>query len=49
LVGPAIRFPHARADEARDRATGPEHNAAILRELGYSNAEIAAFHAGNVI
>jgi crotonobetainyl-CoA:carnitine CoA-transferase CaiB-like acyl-CoA transferase len=49
LVGPAIRL--SRTPARMKRAIGPagEHNAGILRELGYSDAEIAALRVGNVV
>jgi crotonobetainyl-CoA:carnitine CoA-transferase CaiB-like acyl-CoA transferase len=49
LVGPAIRL--SRTPARMKRAIGPpgEHNDEILREVGYSAAEIAALRAANVI
>jgi crotonobetainyl-CoA:carnitine CoA-transferase CaiB-like acyl-CoA transferase len=49
LVGPAIRL--SRTPAQMKRAIGPagEHNDEILRELGYSDADIASLRAGQVI
>jgi crotonobetainyl-CoA:carnitine CoA-transferase CaiB-like acyl-CoA transferase len=49
LVGPAIRL--SRTPARMKRAMGPagEHNAEILRELGYAQAEIERLRADKVI
>ena len=49
LVGPAIKL--SRTPSRMKRAIGPagEHNPEVLREIGYSDAEIAALRTGNVI
>ncbi|MGH8759779.1 MAG: CoA transferase, partial [Burkholderiales bacterium] len=49
LVGPAIRL--SRTPTRMKRAIGPagEHNDIILREVGYSEAEISGLRAAEVI
>ena len=49
LVGPAMRLSRTPARMKRTIGAPGEHNAEILRDLGYTDAEIAALRTANVI
>jgi len=49
LVGPAIRLSRTPARMKRASGAPGEHNAEVLCELGYTDAEIAALRAASVI
>jgi formyl-CoA transferase len=49
LVGPAIRLSRTPAQMKRTIGPAGEHNEQILRELGYSETEIAQLRAANTI
>jgi crotonobetainyl-CoA:carnitine CoA-transferase CaiB-like acyl-CoA transferase len=49
LVGPAIRLSRTPARMKRAIGAPGEHNDEILRDLGYTDAEIAALRAANVV
>ena len=49
LVGPAIRLSRTPARMKRAIGAPGEHNSEILRDLGYTDAEIAALRTANVI
>jgi formyl-CoA transferase len=49
LVGPAIRLSRTPARMKRAIGAPGEHNAEILRDLGYTDAEIAALRTAGVI
>ena len=49
LVGPAMRLSRTPASMKRTIGPAGEHNDKILRDLGYSEAEISGLRAGDVI
>jgi len=49
LVGPAMRLSRTPARMKRAIGAPGEHNGEVLRDLGYTDAEIAALRAANVI
>jgi formyl-CoA transferase len=49
LVGPAIKLSRTPARMKRTVGEAGEHNDEILRDLGYSDADIAALRGANVI
>ena len=49
LVGPAIRLSRTPARMKRTIGPAGEHNDELLRELGYSEAEVTALRTANVI
>ena len=49
LVGPAMTLSRTPAQMKRTAGPPGEHNVEILRELGYSDAEIGSLRAGKVI
>jgi len=49
LVGPAMRLSRTPARMKRTIGAPGEHNDKILRDLGYTDAEIAALRAANVV
>jgi formyl-CoA transferase len=49
LVGPAIRLSRTPARMKRTIGPAGEHNDELLRELGYSDAEVTALRTANVI
>jgi formyl-CoA transferase len=49
LVGPAMRLSRTPAQMKRTIGRPGEHNDGVLRDLGYTEAEIAALRTANVI
>lgn len=49
LVGPAITMSRTPSRMKRTAAGSGEHNAQVLRELGYSDAEVAALRTDGII
>ena len=49
LVGPAIKLSRTPARMKRTVGEAGEHNDEILRDLGYSDADIAGLRSANVI